>query len=109
MIQHKGGFVAIGYHLHYLQMVATVMTPLFTPTMTGLATPDPLAFAFTAKTSAHASRGGAGPLMLDEAGWQAWWQQPSQAEARALYIHVPFAASAAASATSSKMAPIRRA
>jgi hypothetical protein len=47
--------------------------------------------------------------MLDEAGWQAWWQQPSQAEARALYIHVPFAASAAASATSSKMAPIRRA
>lgn len=66
------------------------MTPLFTPTMTGLATPDPLAFAFTAKTSAHASRGGAGPLMLDEAGWQAWWQQPSEAEARALYIHVPF-------------------
>ncbi len=71
-------------------MVATVMTPLFTPTMTGLATPDPLAFAFTAKTSAHASRGGGGPLMLDEAGWQDWWQQPSEAEARALYIHVPF-------------------
>ena len=29
------------------------MTPLLTPTMTGLATPDPLRFAFTAKTSAH--------------------------------------------------------
>ncbi len=66
------------------------MTPLFTPTMTGLATPDPLKFAFGAKTSAHASRGGAGPLTLDDAGWQAWWQWPSEAQERALYIHVPF-------------------
>ncbi len=59
-------------------------------TMTGLCTPDPLKFAFTAKTSAHASRGGAAPLMLDDAGWQAWWQQESEAKARALYIHIPF-------------------
>ena len=66
------------------------MTPQFTPTMTGLATPDPLKFAFGAKTSAHASRGGAGPLTLDDAGWQAWWQRPSEAQERALYIHVPF-------------------
>lgn len=66
------------------------MTPQFTPTMTGLATPEPLKFAFTAKTSAHASRGGAGPLTLDAAGWQAWWQRPSEAQERALYIHVPF-------------------
>ena len=66
------------------------MTPLFTPTMTGLATPDPLKFAFGAKTSAHASRGGAAPQMLDDAGWRAWWQRPSEAQERALYIHVPF-------------------
>ncbi len=59
-------------------------------TMTGLCTPDPLKFAFTAKTSAHASRGGTAPLMLDDAGWQAWWQQESEAKARALYIHIPF-------------------
>ena len=66
------------------------MTPLFTPTMTGLATPDPLKFAFGTKTSAHASRGGAAPLTLDDAGWRAWWQRPSEAQERALYIHVPF-------------------
>ncbi|MGY3901138.1 heme anaerobic degradation radical SAM methyltransferase ChuW/HutW [Aeromonas lusitana] len=58
--------------------------------MTGLASPDPLKFAFSAKTSAHASRGGMRPLALDDAGWQAWWQQPSQAQERALYIHIPF-------------------
>ena len=28
--------------------------------------------------------------MLDDAGWQAWWQQESEAKARALYIHIPF-------------------
>ena len=58
--------------------------------MTGLSTPDPLKFAFTAKTSAHASRGGIRPLSLDDAAWQGWWQQPSQAQERALYIHIPF-------------------
>lgn len=58
--------------------------------MTGQASPDPLKFAFTAKHSAHASRGGIRPLSLDDAGWQAWWQQESQAEERALYIHIPF-------------------
>ena len=58
--------------------------------MTGLSTPDPLKFAFTAKTSAHASRGGIRPLPLDDDAWQGWWQQPSQAQERALYIHIPF-------------------
>lgn len=66
------------------------MTLHLTPTMTGLSTPDPLKFAFSAKTSAHASRGGIRPFSLDDAGWQAWWQQGSQADERALYIHVPF-------------------
>ncbi|MGL5815073.1 MAG: heme anaerobic degradation radical SAM methyltransferase ChuW/HutW [Aeromonas sp.] len=66
------------------------MTVQLTPTMTGLASPDPLKFAFSAKTSAHASRGGVRPLPLDGAGWRAWWQRPSQADERALYIHIPF-------------------
>ena len=66
------------------------MTLHLTPTMTGLSTPDPLKFAFSAKTSAHASRGGIRPFSLDDACWQAWWQQGSQADERALYIHVPF-------------------
>lgn len=58
--------------------------------MTGQASPDPLKFAFTAKRSAHASRGGIRPLSLADADWQAWWQQESQAQERALYIHIPF-------------------
>ncbi|WP_339330977.1 heme anaerobic degradation radical SAM methyltransferase ChuW/HutW [Aeromonas hydrophila] len=66
------------------------MTPQLTPTMTGLATPDPLKFAFGAKTSAHASRGGMRPLTLDHADWQAWWHSESEADERALYIHIPF-------------------
>ncbi|MGY3894733.1 heme anaerobic degradation radical SAM methyltransferase ChuW/HutW [Aeromonas enterica] len=66
------------------------MTQQLTPTMTGLDTPDPLKFAFGAKTSAHASRGGLRPFTLDHAGWQAWWQQGSEAGERALYIHIPF-------------------
>ena len=66
------------------------MTLHLTPTMTGLSTPDPLKFAFSAKTSAHASRGGIRPFSLNDAGWQAWWQQGSKADERALYIHVPF-------------------
>ncbi|MGG5825125.1 heme anaerobic degradation radical SAM methyltransferase ChuW/HutW [Aeromonas salmonicida] len=66
------------------------MTLHLTPTMTGLSTPDPLKFAFSARTSAHASRGGIRPFSLDDAGWQAWWQQGSQADECALYIHVPF-------------------
>lgn len=65
-------------------------TAQLTPTMTGRATPDPLRFAFSGKTSAHASRGGLRSLALDDTGWQAWWQQASQADERALYIHIPF-------------------
>lgn len=61
-----------------------------TPSMTGVASPDPLKFAFSAKTSAHASRGGIRPLSLDESQWQQWWQQESDAEERALYLHIPF-------------------
>ena len=61
-----------------------------TPSMTGVASPDPLKFAFSAKTSAHASRGGIRPLSLDENQWQQWWQQESDAEERALYLHIPF-------------------
>ncbi|ATL92796.1 heme anaerobic degradation radical SAM methyltransferase ChuW/HutW [Aeromonas sp. CU5] len=61
-----------------------------TPSMTGIASPDPLKFAFSAKTSAHASRGGMRPFTLDEAGWQGWWQRESDAQERALYIHIPF-------------------
>ena len=63
---------------------------ILTPSMTGIASPDPLKFAFSAKTSAHASRGGMRPFPLDEAGWQSWWQRESEAEERALYIHIPF-------------------
>ncbi len=55
--------------------------------MTGLATPDPLKFAFGAKTSAHASRGGMRPLTLDHADWQAWWHRESEADEGALYPH----------------------
>ncbi|MEL3921906.1 heme anaerobic degradation radical SAM methyltransferase ChuW/HutW [Aeromonas enteropelogenes] len=66
------------------------MTSDLTPTMIGMATPDPLKFAFSGKTSAHASRGGVRPMSLDEAAWQAWWQQESEADERALYIHIPF-------------------
>lgn len=61
-----------------------------TPSMTGIASPDPLKFAFSAKTSAHASRGGMRPFPLDETGWQGWWQRESDAQERALYIHIPF-------------------
>jgi len=61
-----------------------------TPSMTGIASPDPLKFAFGAKTSAHASRGGIAPLFLDETQWQQWWLRESDAEERALYIHIPF-------------------
>ncbi len=76
------------YHCHYLLIIVTIMN--LTPSMTGIATPDPLKFAFSAKTSAHASRGGMRPFPLDEAGWQSWWQRESEAEERALYIHIPF-------------------
>ena len=63
---------------------------ILTPTMTGLSSPDPLKFAFTAKIAANASRGGARPLALDDKGWQRWWQEATGARDRALYIHIPF-------------------
>ncbi|MCJ8351210.1 heme anaerobic degradation radical SAM methyltransferase ChuW/HutW [Moritella sp.] len=63
---------------------------IFTPTMTGISTPEPLKFAFTVKTSAHAGRAGSRPLMLDQDKWEQWWSIDSSAETRALYIHIPF-------------------
>ncbi|KUE78956.1 putative heme utilization radical SAM enzyme HutW [Aeromonas schubertii] len=62
---------------------------IFTPTMTGMATPSPLQFAFVAKHTPHAGRRGA-PLALDEPQWQERWQQASTAARRALYLHIPF-------------------
>ncbi|MGL4933304.1 MAG: heme anaerobic degradation radical SAM methyltransferase ChuW/HutW, partial [Aeromonas sp.] len=53
-----------------------------TPAMTGIASPEPLTFAFSAKTSAHASWCGGAPFPLDESGWQSWWQRESEAEER---------------------------
>lgn len=62
----------------------------FTSTMTGLPSPSPLQFAFSSKSSAHASRRGGRPMQPEHQQWLAWWQQPSQASARALYLHIPF-------------------
>lgn len=67
-----------------------VMIMKLTPSMTGASSPDPLQFAFTGKTSAHASRGGTGPLALEQTQWQQWWLRESEAHERALYIHIPF-------------------
>jgi len=63
---------------------------IFTPTMTGISTPEPLKFAFTVKTSAHAGRAGSRPLTLEQNKWEQWWSIDSSAETRALYIHIPF-------------------
>ncbi|WP_394203136.1 heme anaerobic degradation radical SAM methyltransferase ChuW/HutW [Shewanella waksmanii] len=62
----------------------------FTPTMTGLNSPDPLQHAFKVKSAPHAGRSNVRPVNIDSAHWQQWWQQPSQASQRALYIHLPF-------------------
>ncbi|WP_037470262.1 heme anaerobic degradation radical SAM methyltransferase ChuW/HutW [Shewanella waksmanii] len=62
----------------------------FTPTMTGINSPDPLQHAFKVKSAPHAGRSNSRPLTLDSQQWQQWWQQPSQATQRALYIHLPF-------------------
>lgn len=63
---------------------------LLTPAMTGISSPDPIKFAFPAKSAPHAGRGGARPLTLTDEMWQQWWQTPSSAEQRAIYIHIPF-------------------
>ncbi|MEW7867745.1 heme anaerobic degradation radical SAM methyltransferase ChuW/HutW [Aeromonas diversa] len=62
---------------------------ILTPTMTGIATPSPLQYAFSAKRAPHARRPGT-PLLLDGASREASWQQVSQASERALYLHIPF-------------------
>lgn len=63
---------------------------ILTPTMTGLASPDPLQHAFKVKSAPHAGRSGSRPLNITPELWQQWWQQPTQAQQRALYIHIPF-------------------
>ncbi|ABZ77957.1 Coproporphyrinogen dehydrogenase [Shewanella halifaxensis HAW-EB4] len=63
---------------------------ILTPTMTGIASPEPLQHAFKVKSAPHAGRGGSRPVFLEPEQWQQWWQQPSQATERALYIHIPF-------------------
>ncbi|WP_220758706.1 MULTISPECIES: heme anaerobic degradation radical SAM methyltransferase ChuW/HutW [unclassified Shewanella] len=63
---------------------------ILTPTMTGIASPAPLQHAFKVKSAPHAGRGGSRPVFLEPQQWQQWWQQPSQATERALYIHIPF-------------------
>lgn len=63
---------------------------IFTPTMTGIYTPDPLKYAFTVKTSAHSGRSGCRPISIDQNEWQQWFSIESRAEKRALYIHIPF-------------------
>lgn len=86
LIKNKIKVNEIHYHSHYFMGFAMI----FTPTMTGIATPDPLKFAFTAKTSPHASRGGVRPITVDEVQWTQWWDTESSATTRALYIHIPF-------------------
>ncbi|WP_084221388.1 heme anaerobic degradation radical SAM methyltransferase ChuW/HutW [Shewanella fidelis] len=63
---------------------------ILTPTMTGITSPDPLQHAFKVKSAPHAGRSGSRPVLLQPPQWQQWWQQPSQATERALYIHIPF-------------------
>lgn len=63
---------------------------ILTPSMTGIASPDPLQHAFKVKSAPHAGRSGSRPVFLEPQQWHQWWQQPSQATERALYIHIPF-------------------
>ncbi|GIU14020.1 heme anaerobic degradation radical SAM methyltransferase ChuW/HutW [Shewanella sp. MBTL60-007] len=63
---------------------------ILTPSMTGIASPDPLQHAFKVKSAPHAGRSGSRPVFLESQQWQQWWQLPSQATERALYIHIPF-------------------
>lgn len=58
--------------------------------MTGIASPDPLKFAFAVKGAAHAARGGSHPIELSNQQWHHWWNTPTSATQRALYIHIPF-------------------
>ncbi|GIU49458.1 heme anaerobic degradation radical SAM methyltransferase ChuW/HutW [Shewanella sp. KT0246] len=63
---------------------------ILTPTMTGIASPDPLQHAFKVKSAPHAGRSGSKPLQVSNDLWIQWWQQPTGADKRALYIHIPF-------------------
>lgn len=65
----------------------------FDETVLGRLTPDPLQFAFTGKTTAHAGRGGR-PI-LDPGQQQAMFTgllagEPEPGRARCLYLHIPF-------------------
>ncbi|GGA69642.1 putative heme utilization radical SAM enzyme HutW [Neiella marina] len=64
-----------------------------TETMTGRPSPSPLQYAFSAKTGAHAGRGGTPPLAQGAAQQQfsALLNQTTvSAKGRALYVHIPF-------------------
>ena len=63
---------------------------ILTPSMTGISSPEPLQHAFKVKSAPHAGRSGSRPVDVTPQQWQQWWQQPSQSEQRALYIHIPF-------------------
>lgn len=63
---------------------------ILTPTMTGIASPEPLQNAFKIKSAPHAGRSKNRPVDLTPVLWQQWWQQPSKSDQRALYIHIPF-------------------
>ncbi|CAH0991567.1 Anaerobilin synthase [Sinobacterium norvegicum] len=62
---------------------------LLSPSMTGTASADPLRQAFAAKNAPHAGRNSQ-PVTISELQWQQWWRQPSTAQQRTLYIHIPF-------------------
>ncbi|WP_144206756.1 heme anaerobic degradation radical SAM methyltransferase ChuW/HutW [Shewanella donghaensis] len=63
---------------------------ILTPTMTGLSSPEPLQHAFKVKSAPHAGRTGSRPFNAGPQLWEQWWQQPTSADKRALYIHIPF-------------------
>lgn len=63
---------------------------VLTPAMTGIASPDPLKFAFAVKSAPHAGRSGSQPITLASQQWDHWWNTPTSATQRALYLHIPF-------------------
>lgn len=63
---------------------------IFTPSMTGIASPSPLQFAFSPKRAPHSHGGVRVEAQLDAGQWHELWQQTSTSSQRALYLHIPF-------------------
>lgn len=63
---------------------------IFTPSMTGIASPSPLPFAFSPKRAPHSHGGVRVEAQLDAGQWHELWQQTSTSSQRALYLHIPF-------------------